>query len=52
VHDVIEASSGRLNFNDALLVALQAEGSIGVVATFDEGFRDFPGFRHVGLPPR
>jgi len=52
VHDVIDASSGRLNFNDALLVLLQAERWIGTVATFDEGFRDFPGFKHIGLPPR
>jgi predicted nucleic acid-binding protein len=47
VHDLIEGSSGRLNFNDGLLVALQAEGSIGTVATFDANLRDFPDFKHI-----
>jgi predicted nucleic acid-binding protein len=36
--EVIEASAGRLNFNDALLVVLQREGTIGEVASFDTGF--------------
>lgn len=45
--EVIEETSGVLNFNDALLVVLQREGVIGEVATFDEGFAMVPTFRRV-----
>lgn len=34
--DVVEATGGAVNFNDALLVVLQREGAIGEVASFDE----------------
>jgi predicted nucleic acid-binding protein len=44
VLETIGSTSGRLNFNDALLVALQREGSIGEVASFDSGFDAVPDF--------
>jgi hypothetical protein len=43
---VVEATAGRLNVNDALLVVLQREGMSGEVASFDSGFdavSDSPG---------
>jgi predicted nucleic acid-binding protein len=46
--DVMEATGGRLNFNDALLVALQREGSIHDVASFDQGFDAAADFRRIG----
>jgi predicted nucleic acid-binding protein len=45
--DVVGETGGRLNFNDALLVALQREGSIGEVASFDAGFDVVPDFTRV-----
>ena len=50
---IVEATGGVLNFNDALLVALQRAGAIGDVASFDQGLDTAPGFRRdpvVGLP--
>ena len=38
VLDIVTASAGLLNANDALLVALQREGVIDSLATFDRGF--------------
>jgi predicted nucleic acid-binding protein len=43
--DVVAASSGALNFNDALLVVLQREKSIGEVATFDAKLASVSDFR-------
>ncbi|HMJ10780.1 MAG TPA: type II toxin-antitoxin system VapC family toxin [Polyangiaceae bacterium] len=48
VLDVVAESSGKLNFNDALLVALQREGTIGGIASFDSDFDTVPGFRRLG----
>ena len=45
--DVVEQSGGALNFNDALLVVLQREGTIGDVASFDQGLDVAPGFRRL-----
>jgi predicted nucleic acid-binding protein len=47
VLDIIAASAGSLNFNDALLVPLQREGSISEVASFDGGFDVLPTFVRV-----
>lgn len=47
VLNVVEETGGRLNFNDALLVALQREGSIGDVASFDQGLDAASGFRRI-----
>jgi predicted nucleic acid-binding protein len=44
---VIDASNGRLNFNDAMLVVLQRQGLIGEVASFDQGFDTVVDFRRV-----
>lgn len=44
---VIEASTGRLNFNDALLVVLQREGTLGEVASFDSGFDTLEDFKRL-----
>jgi len=38
----ISAFQDSLNFNDALLVALQRDGGIGDVASFDSGFDSVP----------
>jgi predicted nucleic acid-binding protein len=35
---LVESTTGRLNFNDALLVILQDEEILGAVASFDAGF--------------
>ncbi len=35
---VVESTAGALNFNDAMLVTLQRDGTIGEVASFDGGF--------------
>ncbi len=43
--DVAEASGGVLNFNDAALVLLQQQGTIGDVATFDANPAGANGFR-------
>jgi len=47
--DVVDASRGRLNFNDALLVVLQREGRIGSLATFDGAFAGVDGFTLIKL---
>lgn len=45
--DVVEASAGALNFNDALLVVLQRDGAIGHVASFDRALDTAEGFRRL-----
>jgi hypothetical protein len=45
VLDVVDATGGRLNVNDALLVVLQRDGVIGDLASFDTGFDGVDGFR-------
>jgi predicted nucleic acid-binding protein len=45
---IVEATGGIVNFNDALLVALQRAGEIDVVASFDQGLDAATGFRRVG----
>jgi len=45
--DATEASGGILNFNDAALVLLQREGTIGDVATFDANLAGTADFRSV-----
>jgi predicted nucleic acid-binding protein len=47
VLDVVEATKGVLNFNDAILVVLQRDAVIDDVASFDEGFDVVPGFRRL-----
>jgi predicted nucleic acid-binding protein len=47
VLDIVQETSGKVNINDALLVALQREGSIGDVASFDTKLDSAPGFRRV-----
>ncbi|HRI66029.1 MAG TPA: hypothetical protein PK156_17395 [Polyangium sp.] len=44
---IIETTGGVLNFNDALLVALQQAGLIEEVASFDQGLDKAPGFRRI-----
>ena len=48
VLNIIRQSGGALNFNDGALVALQREGIIGEVATFDATLASQPGFLTVG----
>jgi predicted nucleic acid-binding protein len=43
--DIVAESGGELNANDALLVALEREGAIDVLATFDARFDEVEGFR-------
>ncbi len=45
--DVIRETNGKLNFNDAFLVALQRDELIDDVASFDQGFDKVSGFRRV-----
>lgn len=45
--DATEASGGVLNFNDAALVLLQREGTIGDVATFDANLAGTADFRSI-----
>lgn len=45
--EVIEATRGRLNWNDALLAVLQSKGLIDEIASFDEGFDVVPGVRRI-----
>jgi predicted nucleic acid-binding protein len=45
VLEVMASTGGKLNANDALLVALQRAGVIDDVATFDENLAAFPGFK-------
>lgn len=47
VLETVASTSGRLNFNDALLVVLQREGTIGEVASFDSGFDAIPTFTRL-----
>jgi predicted nucleic acid-binding protein len=47
VLEIVAATAGRLNFNDALLVVLQREGTIGEVASFDSGFDAVPSFARL-----
>lgn len=47
VLDVIDASGGALNFNDALLVVLQRDAVIDNVASFDAAFDAIDGFRRI-----
>lgn len=44
VLDIVAEFAGLLNANDALLVALQREGAIDTVATFDRGFDNVADF--------
>jgi predicted nucleic acid-binding protein len=45
--DVLEETNGKVNVNDALLVVLQREGSIGDVASFDKKLDAAAGFRRI-----
>jgi predicted nucleic acid-binding protein len=45
--DIIETTGGTLNFNDALLVALQRVGLIAEVASFDQGLDKALNFRRI-----
>jgi predicted nucleic acid-binding protein len=45
--DIVAATNGRTNFNDALLIALQREKLIGAVASFDAGFDAVPDFERI-----
>lgn len=45
--DVVLATQGTLNFNDALLVVLRREGAIDRVASFDQGFDQVEGFARM-----
>lgn len=47
VLDIVTSSQGVLNANDALLVALQRDGTIDTLATFDKGFEGIAGFDHT-----
>jgi len=47
IPDVIESTSGALNFNDALIVILQRDAIIDDVASFDEAFDTVAGFRRI-----
>ncbi len=47
VLDIVTDSQGTLNANDALLVALQREGTIDRLATFDKGFEGVPNFDYT-----
>ena len=44
VLDIVTRSAGMLNANDALLVALQHEGAIDALATFDRQFENVSEF--------
>ena len=47
VLDIVTDSAGLLNANDALLVALQREGAIDMLATFDRQFESVAAFDHT-----
>lgn len=47
VLDIVTSSQGVLNANDALLIALQYEGAIDTLATFDKGFEGIPDFDYT-----
>jgi predicted nucleic acid-binding protein len=44
VLDIVTETTGLLNANDALLVALQREGAIDTLASFDRGFENVANF--------
>lgn len=44
VLDIVTSSQGVLNANDVLLIALQHEGAIDTLATFDKGFENVADF--------
>lgn len=44
---IVEATAGVVNFNDALLVALQRANVIEDVASFDQGLDAASGFRRI-----
>jgi predicted nucleic acid-binding protein len=47
VLEIVLDSQGTLNANDALLVALQREGAMGMLATFDQGFEGLADFDYT-----
>jgi predicted nucleic acid-binding protein len=47
--DVMRASSGRLNFNDAFVVCLLREGIAEGIATLDDDFEGVPGVQRLHL---
>ncbi len=47
VLNVMQATAGALNYNDALLVVLQKRGAIGEVASFDVRLDTAEGFRRL-----
>jgi predicted nucleic acid-binding protein len=47
VLEIVLGSQGALNANDALLVALQREGAMGVLGTFDKGFEGLADFDYT-----
>lgn len=47
VLDVVTKTAGRLNANDALLVALMHEGAVDGLASFDAGFDAVEGLRRI-----
>ena len=47
VLDVVTKTAGRLNANDALLVALMHEGAVDGLVSFDAGFDAVEGFRRI-----
>ncbi len=47
VLDVVTKTAGRLNANDALLVALMQEGAVDGLVSFDAGFDAVEGFRRI-----
>ena len=47
VLEIVTDSQGTLNANDALLVALQREGTVDTLATFDKGFAGVPDFDYT-----
>jgi len=44
---IVNATGGVVNFNDALLVALQRAGDIDEVVSFDQGLDAAAGFRRI-----
>jgi predicted nucleic acid-binding protein len=47
VLDVVTKTAGKLNANDALLVALMHEGAVDGLVSFDAGFDAVEGFRRI-----
>jgi predicted nucleic acid-binding protein len=50
VLELIESSSGELNFNDGLIALCCRERGILAIASFDSDFDLFPWFRRVSIP--